>query len=63
LNPEGEFWNRVKRALDLSKNISGPAKNDVGNNPKRYETSVYSSCQKYIPIELITVTIYRKPPG
>jgi hypothetical protein len=29
----GEFWNRLERALDLSKNVSEPAKNDLGNNP------------------------------
>jgi len=32
---EGEFWNRLERALDLSKNVSEPAKNDflLGNSP------------------------------
>jgi hypothetical protein len=30
---EGEFWNRLERALDLSKNVSEPAKNDSGNSP------------------------------
>jgi hypothetical protein len=29
----GEFWNRLERALDLSKNVSEPAKNDLGNSP------------------------------
>jgi hypothetical protein len=33
LSPKGEFWNRLERALDLSKNVSEPAKNDLGNNP------------------------------
>jgi hypothetical protein len=33
LSPKGEFWNRLKRALDLSKNVSEPAKNDFGNSP------------------------------
>jgi hypothetical protein len=28
LSPEGEFWDRLERALDLSKNVSEPAKND-----------------------------------
>jgi hypothetical protein len=32
LSPKGEFWNRLERALDLSKNVSEPAKNDLGNN-------------------------------
>jgi hypothetical protein len=31
LSPKGEFWNRLERALDLSKNVSEPAKNDLGN--------------------------------
>jgi hypothetical protein len=33
LSPKGEFWNRLERALDLSKNVSEPAKNDLGNSP------------------------------
>jgi hypothetical protein len=28
-----EFWNRLEQALDLSKNVSVPAKNDLGNIP------------------------------
>jgi hypothetical protein len=28
LSPKGEFWNRLERALDLSKNVSEPAKNN-----------------------------------
>jgi len=35
LSPKGEFWNRLERALDLSINVSEPAKNDLGNNPLR----------------------------
>ena len=31
--PEGRVWNRLERALDLSKNVSEPAKNDLGNSP------------------------------
>jgi hypothetical protein len=33
LSPKGEFWDRLERALDLSKNVSEPAKNDfrLGN--------------------------------
>jgi hypothetical protein len=36
LSPKGEFWNRLERVLDLSKNVSEPAKNDfrLGNSPK-----------------------------
>jgi hypothetical protein len=30
--PKGEFWNRLERALDLSKNVLEPAKNDLGNS-------------------------------
>jgi hypothetical protein len=30
LSPKGEFWNLLERALDLSKNVSEPAKNDLG---------------------------------
>jgi hypothetical protein len=33
LSPKGEFWNRLEQALDLSKNVSEPAKNDLGNSP------------------------------
>jgi hypothetical protein len=33
LSPKGEFWDRLERAIDLSKNVSEPAKNDLGNNP------------------------------
>jgi hypothetical protein len=33
LRPKGEFWNRLERALDLSKNVSEPAKNDLDNSP------------------------------
>jgi len=36
LNPKGEFWNRLKRALGLSKNVSEPAKNDLGNSPSTF---------------------------
>jgi hypothetical protein len=39
LSPKGEFWDRLKRALDLSKNVSEPAKNDLGNNPLINELS------------------------
>jgi hypothetical protein len=31
MSPKGEFWNRLKRALDLSKNVSEPAKSDLGD--------------------------------
>jgi hypothetical protein len=36
--PKGEFWNRLERALDLSKNVSEPAKNDfrLGNRPSSF---------------------------
>jgi hypothetical protein len=37
LSPKGEFWNHLERALDLSKNVSEPAKNDLGNNPSMIE--------------------------
>jgi hypothetical protein len=37
LSPLGEFWNRLERALDLSKNVSEPAKNDLGNSPSKSE--------------------------
>jgi hypothetical protein len=37
LGPRGEFWNRLERALDLSKNVSEPAKNDLGNSPSKSE--------------------------
>jgi len=36
LSPKGEFWDRLERALDLSKNVSEPAKNDLGNNPSSF---------------------------
>jgi hypothetical protein len=38
LSPKGEFWNRLERALDLSKNVSEPAKNDfrLGNIPSNF---------------------------
>jgi hypothetical protein len=32
LSPEGEFWNRLEQALDLSKNILDQAKRDLGNS-------------------------------
>jgi hypothetical protein len=38
----GEFWNSLERALDLSKNVSKPAKNDLGNSPL---------CNKYHKIQ------------
>jgi len=37
LSPNGEFWNRLEQALDLSKNVSEPAKNDLGNSPLSFE--------------------------
>jgi hypothetical protein len=37
LSPKGEFWNRLERALDLSKNVSEPAKNDLGNSPLSFD--------------------------
>jgi hypothetical protein len=35
LEPEGRVWGRLEQALDLSKNVSEPAKNDfpLRNNP------------------------------
>lgn len=33
----GEFWNRLKRGLDVSRNVSEPGKNDLGNNPSRFD--------------------------
>jgi coenzyme F420-reducing hydrogenase gamma subunit len=35
--PKGEFWDRLERALDLSKNVSEPVKNDLGNSPLTFE--------------------------
>jgi hypothetical protein len=32
LSPEGEFSNRLKRVLDLSKNVLDKAKRDLGNS-------------------------------
>ena len=32
LSPKGEFWHRLKRALDLSKNVLDPVKMDFGNS-------------------------------
>jgi hypothetical protein len=32
LSPEGEFWNRLEQALDLSKNVLDQAKRDLGNS-------------------------------
>jgi len=49
LRPKGEFWNRLERALDLSKNVSEPAKNDLGNSPLNSELNApirYSSFKK-----------------
>jgi hypothetical protein len=37
LSPKGEFWNRLERTLDLSKNVSEPEKNDLGNNPFSFD--------------------------
>jgi hypothetical protein len=37
LSLKGEFWNRLERALDLSKNVSEPAKNDLGNSQLRID--------------------------
>jgi hypothetical protein len=37
LSPKGEFWNRLERTLDLSKNVSEPAKNDLGNSPSNFD--------------------------
>jgi hypothetical protein len=37
LNLKGEFWDRLKRASDLSKNVSESAKNDLGNSPSNIE--------------------------
>jgi len=37
LSPKGEFWNRLERALDLSKNVSELAKNDLGNSPLSFD--------------------------
>jgi len=31
--PKGEFWHRLERALDLSRNILDQAKRDFGNSP------------------------------
>jgi hypothetical protein len=36
LGPKGEFWNRLERAIDLSKNVSEPAKSDLGNRLSRF---------------------------
>jgi hypothetical protein len=56
LSPKGEFWNRLERALDLSKNVSEPAKNDLGNSPliSSYEANgFYFKAQ--VQISLFTV--------
>jgi hypothetical protein len=53
---KGEFWNRLERALDLSKNVSEPAKNDLGNSPSRFDTIIHhysptlrkTNCSKWI---------------
>jgi len=37
LSPKGEFWHRLERVLDLSKNVSEPAKNDLGNNQLSFD--------------------------
>jgi hypothetical protein len=37
LSPKGEFWNRLERVLDLSKNVSEPAKNDLDNSPFSFD--------------------------
>jgi hypothetical protein len=37
LSPKGEFWDRLERALDLSKNVSEPAKNDLSNSPLSFD--------------------------
>jgi hypothetical protein len=43
LSSKSEFWNRLERALDLSKNVSEPAKKDVrlGNNPSRFVNTAF----------------------
>jgi hypothetical protein len=35
--PEGRVLESPGRALDLSKNVSEPAKNDLGNSPSKSE--------------------------
>jgi len=37
LNPRGEFWHRLEGALDVSKNVSEPAKSDLGNRTLRHD--------------------------
>ena len=40
LSPKGEFWNRLERALDLLKNVSKPAKSDLGNSPRTCDIEI-----------------------
>jgi hypothetical protein len=40
--PQGRVLNRLKQALNLSKYVSEPAKNDLGNSPFKYNTERYS---------------------
>ena len=39
LSPKGEFWNRLEQALDLSKNVLGQAKRDLGNSLYTFDTT------------------------
>jgi hypothetical protein len=56
LSPKGEFWNRLERALDLSKNVSEPAKNDLGNSP--FNIDLYFFFKRSF-----TTSFYRPPAG
>jgi hypothetical protein len=38
LSPKGKSWNRLERALDVSKNVSEPAKNVLGNSPLSFKS-------------------------
>jgi hypothetical protein len=50
LSPKGEFWNRLERALDVSKNVSEPAKNNLGNSPSKRNTVFHISNKVYLLI-------------
>jgi len=39
LSPKGEFWDRLEKALDVSKNVLDKAKRDLGNSPSKFNKS------------------------
>jgi hypothetical protein len=56
LSPKGEFWNRLERALDLSTNVSEPAKNDfrLGNSPLGFVSMPFHNLE-FVGLSLLQI--------